>query len=279
MALGSGIYTTSTWTLVKIIYDSATPQIKVNVGGTDVITYDDSDIPWGFVALSGWQAKFQDLKVGYDSNADDELLDPGDDVVIADRFDGTSVSPTYDDNGNLTKDADYVYTCDAPALDSPPGLRPAMLCMGRVASAACQGCEQPGQGRRSERQQHRGGPIGVLRRQPTGYDHGHQPRRPGRDHVLYLRWLPSHPGVGRLGVGLPNGGEQDDGLRLRPELHRRARADHGLEWHVPHVSGRTLERRRPDHAGWRLGRRVQLHPLGPDGAQASPRLRRRRCRR
>jgi RHS repeat-associated protein len=34
-------------------------------------------------------------------------------VVLSEAFNGTTVSPTYDNNGNLTKDADYAYTYDA----------------------------------------------------------------------------------------------------------------------------------------------------------------------
>lgn len=78
--LGSGTYTASTWTLVKIIYDEGASEIKVNVAATDVITSTDSAIPRGYVALSSWQAKFQDLRLGYDTNGDDVV----EDMVIGD---------------------------------------------------------------------------------------------------------------------------------------------------------------------------------------------------
>ncbi|MCG3130994.1 MAG: hypothetical protein FLDDKLPJ_01769 [Phycisphaerae bacterium] len=52
------------------------------------------------------------MKVAYDSDDDDIIDDPGDDIVIGEDFAGTSVSPTHDDAGNLTKDADYAYVYD-----------------------------------------------------------------------------------------------------------------------------------------------------------------------
>jgi len=50
---------------------------------------------------------------GYDGNADDDLDDAGDDLVISETFSGTTITPTYDDNGNLTFDGTYKYTYDA----------------------------------------------------------------------------------------------------------------------------------------------------------------------
>ncbi|MBE7456498.1 MAG: RHS repeat-associated core domain-containing protein [Planctomycetia bacterium] len=52
------------------------------------------------------------MKVGYDADDDDDL-DGSDDVVIDEDFAAATVSPTHDDAGNLTKDADYAYVFDA----------------------------------------------------------------------------------------------------------------------------------------------------------------------
>ncbi|KAB2958365.1 MAG: RHS repeat-associated core domain-containing protein, partial [Candidatus Methylomirabilis oxygeniifera] len=80
--------------------------------GAATLSATDGDIGWGGAALSGWDALFDNLKVGYDADDDDDL-DGSDDVVISEDFSSTSVSPTHDDAGNLTKDADYAYVYDA----------------------------------------------------------------------------------------------------------------------------------------------------------------------
>ncbi|MBE7456512.1 MAG: hypothetical protein HS102_07775 [Planctomycetia bacterium] len=80
--------------------------------GAATLSATDGDIGWGGVALSGWDALFDNLRVGYDADDDDDL-DGSDDVVIDEDFSSTSVSPTHDDAGNLTKDADYAYVYDA----------------------------------------------------------------------------------------------------------------------------------------------------------------------
>ncbi len=80
--------------------------------GAATLSATDGDIGWGGVALSGWDALFDNLKVGYDADDDDDL-DGSDDVVIDEDFSSTSVAPTHDDAGNLTKDADYAYGYDA----------------------------------------------------------------------------------------------------------------------------------------------------------------------
>jgi RHS repeat-associated protein len=64
-------------------------------------------------ALAGEKAIFDNVKVGYDGNADDDIDDAGDDLVINDAFGGTDITPTYDDNGNLTFDGNFKYTYDA----------------------------------------------------------------------------------------------------------------------------------------------------------------------
>ncbi|MCG3130993.1 MAG: hypothetical protein FLDDKLPJ_01768 [Phycisphaerae bacterium] len=79
--------------------------------GAPTLSATDGDIGWGGVALSGWDALFDNLKVAYDADDDDDITG-SDDVVISEDFAGTSVSPTHDDAGNLTKDADYAYVYD-----------------------------------------------------------------------------------------------------------------------------------------------------------------------
>lgn len=75
--------------------------MKVWVDGTLKITSTtDSDLAWGGVALSGWDALFDNLKVAYDTKADDAITS-ADDIVIDEDFAGATVSPTHDDAGNL----------------------------------------------------------------------------------------------------------------------------------------------------------------------------------
>jgi hypothetical protein len=53
------------------------------------------------------------LKVGYDGSADDDIDDAGDDLVVSSPFGSTAITPSHDDNGNLTDDGTYKYTYDA----------------------------------------------------------------------------------------------------------------------------------------------------------------------
>jgi hypothetical protein len=57
--------------------------------------------------------QFDDLKVGYDDNADGDILDAGDYIQIDDDFSSTTLSLTYDNNGNLTDDGVLKYVYDA----------------------------------------------------------------------------------------------------------------------------------------------------------------------
>ena len=65
------------------------------------------------MAFGGWQAKFDNIKVGYDNNDDDDLDDVGDDLVFSRDFSSTSDTFAYDDAGNLVKDSQFIYTYDA----------------------------------------------------------------------------------------------------------------------------------------------------------------------
>ena len=53
------------------------------------------------MAFGGWQAKFDNIKVGYDVNGDDDLDDVGDNLVLDQDFSSTSDTFAYDDAGNL----------------------------------------------------------------------------------------------------------------------------------------------------------------------------------
>ncbi|MHC5112196.1 MAG: RHS repeat-associated core domain-containing protein [Planctomycetota bacterium] len=95
---------------VKIKVNSTT--IKAWIDGTLKINTTNSHHTAGGVALSGDQPKFDNLEIGYDTDADDDL-DASDDIAVDEDFGGTSVTITHDDNGNLTDDGRLKYTYDA----------------------------------------------------------------------------------------------------------------------------------------------------------------------
>ena len=107
---GSETYSTGGSIPVKIkLSDSAT---EVWVNGTKEFDWGASSGSGG-VAFGGWQAKFDNIKVGYDTNDDDDLDDVGDDLVFSQDFSSTSDTFAYDDAGNLVKDGEFIYTYDA----------------------------------------------------------------------------------------------------------------------------------------------------------------------
>ena len=70
----------------------------------------------GYVGLANWletAQEFDDLRVGIDNNSDGDIADAGDDVQIDDDFSSTTMSLTYDDNGNLTDDGVFKFVYDA----------------------------------------------------------------------------------------------------------------------------------------------------------------------
>ena len=70
----------------------------------------------GYVGLANWletAQEFGDLEVGIDNNSDGDIADAGDDVQIDDDFSSTTMSLSYDDNGNLTDDGIFEYVYDA----------------------------------------------------------------------------------------------------------------------------------------------------------------------
>jgi RHS repeat-associated protein len=88
----------------------ANDDVEVWVGGTSkIVDTNGLDVPTGNVALAGEKAIFDNVKVGYDTGSDDVI----DDYVVNETFGGTDITPTYDDNGNLTFDGSFKYTYDA----------------------------------------------------------------------------------------------------------------------------------------------------------------------
>ena len=70
----------------------------------------------GYVGLANWletAQEFDDFEVGIDNNSDGDIADAGDDVEIDDDFSSTTMSLTYDNNGNLTDDGIFEYVYDA----------------------------------------------------------------------------------------------------------------------------------------------------------------------
>ncbi len=78
----------------------------------------DDDWPAGYAGVHrGVQTaaaeQFDDFKAGYDTNADGDIADAGDDVQVDDNFDSAAISLSYDNNGNLTEDGVFKYVYDA----------------------------------------------------------------------------------------------------------------------------------------------------------------------
>ena len=110
MWYGSETYTPGGSIPVKIkLSDSAT---EIWVNGTKEYTWGASSGSGG-VAFGGWQAKFDNIKVGYDVNDDDDLDDVGDNLILDQDLSSTSDTFAYDDAGNLVKDSQFIYTYDA----------------------------------------------------------------------------------------------------------------------------------------------------------------------
>jgi len=82
-----------------------------------------SMMSYGTVALAGQSPKFSNVKAGYDNNADNDIDDAGDDLVISDTFGSTTTTLNtnhtdgsddgWDPAGNLIIDEFFIYTYDA----------------------------------------------------------------------------------------------------------------------------------------------------------------------
>ncbi|MCK4658817.1 MAG: hypothetical protein KAV82_04780, partial [Phycisphaerae bacterium] len=108
--LASDIYSTDTTVALKVSVDGTT--IKAWVDNTLEINTNGSELAAGGVALASEKAKFDNVKVGYDNNSDDDIDDAGDDLIANETFAATTITPTYDNSGNLTDDGTYKYTYD-----------------------------------------------------------------------------------------------------------------------------------------------------------------------
>ena len=95
---------------------------------------------------------FDNLKIGYDNNADDDIDDAGDDVVLNEDFGGTSITYTHDDNGNLTDDGRFKYTFDA-------WNRMVKVTASNDTDVTLQTAEYDGKGRRMKKVVTKSGPL------------------------------------------------------------------------------------------------------------------------
>jgi len=79
---------------VTYLFTGGAYKIRVYVDFVQKFEVTESQIPSGQVALGSapfsGPAKFDNLKVGYDNNADGDLNDAGDDVLISETFGSTS---------------------------------------------------------------------------------------------------------------------------------------------------------------------------------------------
>ncbi|MBU0639834.1 MAG: hypothetical protein KKB50_13280 [Planctomycetes bacterium] len=87
---------------------------------TTLITSAAVDDDWsagcvGLFRYAGNQStqQFDDVKVGYDNNADADILDAGDEIQIQDDFNSNVMSLSFDNNGSLTDDGVYKFVYDA----------------------------------------------------------------------------------------------------------------------------------------------------------------------
>jgi RHS repeat-associated protein len=109
-AITTGSYTSGASVPVKIkVYNDAGAQrIKIWVNGTLRINTTDASLPAGGVAFGG-DANFDNVVIGYDTDADDTI----DDKVMDESFGSTSVTVSHDKAGNLIDDGTFEYQYDA----------------------------------------------------------------------------------------------------------------------------------------------------------------------
>ena len=121
-AIGSAFTLGGSDTVKCVITESGDPPqqtLTVFVAGTSRLSTGTIDDVWsagkvGLVHIEGTSAiTFDDFRVGYDNNADNDIDDDGDDLQIDDNFASTSITLTYDDNGKLTADGIFKFVYDA----------------------------------------------------------------------------------------------------------------------------------------------------------------------
>ena len=108
---------------VNVRIKAAGTTYTIWVDGTQKISTTDSDLAWGTVALSGRSPKFSNVKIGYDNNADGDIADAGDDLVLSETFAATAYALNADHSdgtddawcraGNLIDDGQMRYSYDA----------------------------------------------------------------------------------------------------------------------------------------------------------------------
>jgi len=95
--VGSQLYTTSSPPFsVKVKITSGDAASVWVEGSLKFNGVGMSGVPAGGVALASEKARFSALKVGYDNNADDDIDDGGDDLVVSNPFGSTAITPTHD---------------------------------------------------------------------------------------------------------------------------------------------------------------------------------------
>ena len=100
--------------------NAALQELKVYVNGTLRLTSTGIDDTWsagmcGLVMFNDCSSavQFDNFKIGYDNNADDDCDDGGDDVQIDDNFSSNAITLMYANNGSLTDDGIFLYVYDA----------------------------------------------------------------------------------------------------------------------------------------------------------------------
>jgi RHS repeat-associated protein len=103
-------------------FPGVSASVKIKVSGTSIKVWFDGSLKFdttdstfdaGGVAFSGNTAKFDDLKIGYDLNRDDDIDDVGDYVILVEDFSLTEQTIAYDNAGNLIDDGTFVFIYDA----------------------------------------------------------------------------------------------------------------------------------------------------------------------
>ena len=95
-------------------------ELRVYVAGTQRMATTTIDDTWsagraGLYAEAGATSAltFDNFKCGFDNNSDDDIVDAGDDQLVSDDFASSTISLSYDNNGNLSDDGVYEFVYDA----------------------------------------------------------------------------------------------------------------------------------------------------------------------
>jgi len=101
--------------LGRIRIKAAGTNIKVYEQSSSTATIDQSDSTFaaGGVALGGDKPNYPHLKIGYDTNAVNDISDAGDDLIVNEDFGGSSYTVGHDHAGNLIDDGNYMFVYNA----------------------------------------------------------------------------------------------------------------------------------------------------------------------